>query len=112
MAAYNMSLKEAEDLLVAHVYTKDFGPKPTQAAAEQMVLDTITANLTHAGLGNNKTTWAATYNTLFRKTLTRDTSAWHTFALTNRRTNPAGDVLYDLATGTTKFVPTATVIKY
>ena len=112
MAAYNMSLKEAEDVLVALVYSVDFGPKPTKAAAEQMVLDTIKANLTHPGLGNDKTTWAATYNTLFRKTLTRDTSGWHMFGLTNRRTNAAGDVLYDLATGSTKLVPTSTVIKY
>lgn len=112
--AYNISLKEAEDVLIAHVIGKDFGPNATKAEAEQMALKAITDNLTHAALGNDKTTWAAKYDTLFRKTGERDTKLWHSFALGGRRTNKAGDVIYDAMTGTTKVgtVTSATIIKY
>jgi hypothetical protein len=96
--AYKISLKEAEEVLTAKVYGKDFGPKPTKAEAEQMVLDTIRTNLTHAGLGEDKTKWAGKYSTLMRKTLDRDTSHWHDIGIANRRTNAAGDIIYKLAT--------------
>ena len=39
------------------------------------VLDAITANLVHPGLGNDQTTWAATYDRLFMKTGLRDAEA-------------------------------------
>jgi hypothetical protein len=112
--AYKISLKEAEDLLTAHVYGKDFGPKNTKAEAEQMVLDEIKGKLTHPQLGEDKTKWAATYRTLFRKTGDRDTKGWHSVTPDNRRTNAAGDVIYDIVKGTSKIgvVKSSAVIKY
>jgi hypothetical protein len=112
--AYDISLKEAETLLNTHIVGKSFGPKSSKAAAEQLVLDEITAKLTHAGLGNDKTKWASIYDTLFRKTLTRDTSGWHTFALGARTVDAAGNITYEMANGTTKVgtVSSATIIKY
>jgi hypothetical protein len=112
--AYKISLKEAEGVLTKYVYGKDFGPKDTQAQAEQLVLDKIKSKLTHPKLGVDKTTWAATYDTLFRKTLVRDNKAWHSFALGKRSTNAAGDVIYQIDKGTTKIgvVKSATIIKY
>ncbi len=99
--ARDLSIKEAETVLTDHVIGKTFPAAGTQAQAEQKVLDKITSKLTHAGLGNDQTKWAAIYETLYRKTLTRDNNAWHTFALGGRVQNPAGEVDYTLNNGST-----------
>ena len=102
--AAKISVQEAEDVLQNHIVGKSFGPKPTSVQAEQMVLDAITANLTHAQLGNDKTKWLGKYSALQKKTLDRDTKGWHTFSSTNRREikNAKGKVIkviYDLVKG-------------
>ena len=99
--ARDLSIKEAETVLTDHVIGKTFPAAGTQAQAEQKVLDKITSKLTHTGLGNDQTKWAAIYETLYRKTLTRDNNAWHTFALGGRVQNPAGEVDYTLNNGST-----------
>jgi hypothetical protein len=113
--AYKISLKEAEDVLNAHVIGKDFGPKATEGEVEQEVLDTVTANLTHAGLGNDKTQWGAKYMMLDAKTLSeRDNKGGHTFGTTKRRSITAGKVTYTVTAGTNNVgsVSSASIIKY
>jgi hypothetical protein len=112
--AYDISLKEADDLLNAHVVGKTFGPKASEAEAKQAVLDTITSKLTHAGLGNDQSKWAATYETLYRKTLQRDSKGWHSFGLGGRATKATGEVTYDVNAGTTSVGSTASnqIVKY
>ena len=105
--AYDISLKEAEDVLTANVYGKTFGPKASEADAEQAVLDAITGKLTHAGLGSDQSKWAATYETLYRKTLERDNKGWHTFGLGGRATKATGEVTYTVNSGTTSVGSTA-----
>jgi hypothetical protein len=100
--AYKISLKEAETIINTKLVGNTFGPKPSQAEAEKLVLDAITANLTHAGLGNDKTKWASTYKTLYEKTLTRDTSGWHSMSTGARSVNAAGDITYTIAAGTSQ----------
>jgi hypothetical protein len=102
--AYQISCREAEDVLKNHVVGKSFGPKPTRSAVEQMVLDTITAKLSHSQLGNDKTKWLDKYWYLQQKTLDRDKKGWHTFNSTNRREvkDDKGKVIkvvYDLVRG-------------
>jgi hypothetical protein len=105
--AYKISLKEAEDVLKNHVVGKRFGPKPTEAAVKQMVLDTIRNNLTHPQLGNDKTKWGAKYKMLFAKSRIRDQKDWHTFDMYTNRVlvfqmikgkAKATKVTYDIAT--------------
>jgi hypothetical protein len=93
---------------------KTFGPKATKADAENLVLAEITSKLTHAALGNDKTKWAATYDTLFRKTGIRDTSGWHTVALDTRTVDAVGNVAYEVVKGTSQIGTEAssTIIKY
>ncbi|MEW6181712.1 MAG: hypothetical protein AB1500_00850 [Bacillota bacterium] len=112
--AYKISLKEAETVLKKYVVGKLFGPKNTEADVKQMILDRIQNKLTHPQLGNDKTKWAAKYDFLFRKTGDRDAKGWHTFKLGNRRTDKAGNVIYDIIKGTTKVnvVKSPAVIKY
>jgi len=117
--AYKISLKEADDVLTKHVVGKSFGPKPTKAAAEQMVLDKIKAKLTHPQLGSDKTKWAAKYTMLSAKTAIRDTKGWHTFGVANRTEikNKKGKlikVIYKVNKGTTKInkVTSAKLVKY
>ncbi len=112
--AYKISLKEAEDVLKAHVIGKTFGAKPTEADAKQMVLDTIAAKLTYPALSSDQTQWEAKYKTLFRKTLTRDNNSWHTFGINNRTVDKSGNVIYDIVTGSTNVgtVPSTTIITY
>jgi hypothetical protein len=91
-------------VLKNHVVGKSFGPKPTRSAVEQMVLDTITAKLSHSQLGNDKTKWLDKYWYLQQKTLDRDKKGWHTFNSTNRREvkDDKGKVIkvvYDLVRG-------------
>jgi hypothetical protein len=117
--AYKISLKEADEVLTKHVVGKRFGPKPTKAAVEQMVLDKIKAKLTHPQLGSDKTKWGAKYRMLFLKTLSRDTKGWHTFGLGNRteikdKKGKLIKVIYKVNKGTTKInkVTSAKLIKY
>jgi hypothetical protein len=111
--AYKISLKEAEDVLTTHVIGKMFGPKPTKAAAETMVLDTIKAKLTHPQLGNDKTKWKGKYDMLFRKTGDRDAKGWHFLPPDNRKV-VGGHIEYDIVKGTSKIgiVQSKDVIKY
>jgi hypothetical protein len=112
--AYSISLKEADTLLNAHIAGKSFGPKPTKAEAEALVLAEITAKLTHPGLGNDKTRWAGIYNTLFHKTLIRDTSGDHTMSLGARTVDGAGNVTYQVVKGTSRIPGSKStdIIKY
>jgi hypothetical protein len=112
--AYEISLKEAEDVLKAKVVGKTFGPKASEAEAKQAVLDTITGNLTHPGLGSDQTKWAATYETLYRKTLERDAKKWHSFGLGNRTVMPSGDISYKINAGSTSIgvTPSKDIVKY
>lgn len=112
--AYNISLKEADTLLNAHIAGKAFGPKPTKAGAEALVLAEITAKLTHLGLGNDKTRWAGIYSTLFNKTLVRDTSGDHTMSLGARTVDAAGNVTYEVIKGSSRIPGSKStdIIKY
>jgi hypothetical protein len=112
--AYRISLKEAETVIKKHLVGKTFGPKPTQAEAEQLVLDKITAKLSHAQLGNDKTQWADIYARLAAKTYTRDTNGWHTMGLGGMHADPHGNPVYTVIKGTSEIGshPTRTVIKY
>jgi len=112
--AYNISLKEADTLLNAHIAGKAFGPKPTKAEAEGLVPAEITAKLTHPGLGNDKTRWAGIYDTLFHKTLVRDTSNDHTMRVGTRTVDGAGNVTYEVEKGTSRIPGSAStdIIKY
>jgi hypothetical protein len=124
--AYKISLKEAEKVLRWYVVGRNFGPKPTQAAAEQMVLDRIQRRLTHNQLGTDKTQWGAKYRMLSLKTLGRDDKGWHSFDTGNRRevseykgtgaakVKVVTKVIYDIVKGTTRIgrVPSRRVIKY
>ena len=64
------------------------------------MLDAITANLVHPGLGNDQTTWAATYDRLFMKTGLRDAS-WHTFGVTGPPVVTATEIVHTVAAGST-----------
>ena len=112
--AYKISLKEADTIIRSKLDGQTFGPKASKAEAEGLVLGEITANLTHAGLGNDKTKWAGIYNTLFTKTRTRDTSGWHTIKLGARSVDGAGNVVYEVVAGTSQIGTKASnaVIKY
>lgn len=124
--AYKISLKEAESVLTRHIAGRNFGPKPTQAATEQMVLDRIQKKLTHPQLGNDKTQWGAKYRMLSLKTLDRDTKGWHNFSVGNRKevstfqvkgkakVKVVTKIIYVVNKGTTKIgvVPSSKVIKY
>ena len=112
--AYRISLKEADTIIKANIDGKAFGPKASKPEAEQLVLAEITAKLSHPQLGNDKTQWAAKYNTLFTKTLTRDTSAWHSISLGTRSVDAAGNVIYEVVKGTANIPGPApnSIIKY
>ena len=112
--AYEISLKEAEDVLKADVIGKTFGPKASEAEIKQVVLDTITGKLTHPGLGNDQAKWGATYETLYRKTLQRDSSKWHSFGLGDRTVMGSGDISYKINAGTTSIgtTPSKDIVKY
>ena len=112
--AYRISLKEADTILNTHIVGKTFGPKASKADAEGLVLAEITAKLNHPALGNDKTQWATKYNTLYSKTLIRDTSRWHTISLGSRSVDKAGNVIYEVVKGTSKIPgpPSSTIIKY
>lgn len=112
--ARDISIKEAETVLTDQVIGKTFPASGTQAQAEQRVLDKITSKITHAGLGNDQSLWAAKYETLYRKTLGRDNKAWHTFSLGNRKEIPPSQVDYDLTNGSTSVnvTPSANLIVY
>jgi hypothetical protein len=111
--AYKISLQEAEAVLKANVVGKAFGPAASASDAEKLVLKAIDDNLTHKALGSDKTKWSATYTTLYQKTLTRDTSAWHTMS-TGARTETAADVTYEIVKGTSQIGShsSASIIKY
>jgi len=112
--AHEISLKEAQSVLDTHIIGQKFGPKPAEADAQTMVLGTIKAKLVHPGLGNDKSKWAGTYQTLYNLTGQRDTKSWHSFGVANATLNPAGDVIIDVDAGTTKInvVDSKTLIKY
>jgi hypothetical protein len=114
--AYKISLKEAETVIKTNLVGKAFGPKASQADADSLVLAEITSKLTHAGLGNDKTKWAGIYNTLFTKTLTRDTSGWHSISKGARSVDGAGNVVYEIVKGTSQIGTgthlSNTIIKY
>ena len=80
--ARDISIQEAETILALHVIGTTFPAAATAAAAEQHVLDAITAGLDHPALGNDQTTWAATYDRLFMKSGLRDAGPWHRFGET------------------------------
>jgi hypothetical protein len=75
--AYKISLQEAESVLKENVVGKTFGPAASESDAKKLVLQAIDDKLTHKPLGSDKTKWADTYRTLFKKTLMRDNSRWH-----------------------------------
>jgi hypothetical protein len=113
--AYKISLKEAETIISTKLAGKTFGPKPSKVEAEKLVTDEITANLTHAGLRNDKTKWASIYRTLYQKTLSRDTSGWHSISLGARTVDAVtGDITYEVVKGTSQIGTHAsnTIIKY
>jgi hypothetical protein len=124
--AYKISLREAEKILRWYVVGRNFGPKPTQKAAEQMVLDRIQAKLIHPQLGTDKTQWDAKYRMLSLKTDQRDDKGWHNFDLGPKKlvseyqgtgkakVKVVTKVIYDIVKGTTKIgqVPPRQVIKY
>ena len=99
--ARDISIKEAETVLNDHIIGKTLASAGSKAEAEQKVLDEITTKLTHAGLGNDQTKWAAIYETLYRKTLQRDNKLWHTFGVTARTVNAAGEVTLEVGPGST-----------
>ena len=98
--ARDISIKEAETLLKDHVIGKTFPSAATATAAQKHVLDAITANLVHPGLGNDQTTWAATYDRLFMKTGLRD-AGWHTFGVTGPPVVTATEIVHTVAAGST-----------
>ena len=112
--AYRISLKEAEDVLNNNIVGKSFGPKASKTDAENLVLTEISGKLTHAGLGNDKTKWASTYDTLFTKTLVRDNSSWHSISMGARSVDGAGNVVYQIVKGGSQIGSHAsnTIIKY
>lgn len=112
--AYKISLKEAEDVLNNHIVGKSFGPKASKTDAQNLVLTEIGSKLTHAGLGNDKTKWASTYDTLFTKTLVRDNSGWHSISKGARSVDGAGNVVYEIVKGSSQIGSHAsnTIIKY
>ena len=75
--AYTISLKRAQYALTKGVVGKSVGPKPTKAAAEQMVLDTL-GRYIHTDTGNIKTKWEGHYKKLYKESLIRDDKNWHT----------------------------------
>src|SRR5262249_15789099 len=77
MEAYKISLQEAESVLKQNVVGKTFGPAASESDAENLALKAIDDNLNHKALGSDKTKWADTYRTLFKKTSMRDRSKWH-----------------------------------
>lgn len=99
--ARDISIKEAETLLTLHIIGKTFPAAPTAAAAQKHVLDAITANLVHPGLGNDQSTWAATYDRLFMKTGQRDANGWHTFGVTGPPVVTATEIVHTVAAGST-----------
>ena len=74
--AYQISLKEAERVLKAHVSGKTFGPAKKESAVQQLVLKTIKLNLKYPQLGNDKTKWGKKYEMLHWLTLIRDSKGW------------------------------------
>jgi len=112
--AYRISLKEADTIVNTNIVGKVFGPKASKADADGLVLAEITRALSHAGLGNDKTKWAGIYNTLFTKTLNRDSSGWHSISLGARSVDGAGNVSYNVVKGTSQIGTKAssTIIKY
>jgi hypothetical protein len=93
--ARDISLKEAEDVLVGHVVGQAFPAAATKPEAERHVLDRITAGLTHPGLGNDQARWGAIYRMLYEKTALRDRNGWHKFAQAYR-TEKDGEVTYQV----------------
>lgn len=117
--AFDISLKEAESVLLKHVEGKKFGPKASPAEIEQMVKDTIRSHLTHPQLGEDQTMWGAKYETLQKKSLNRDQKGWHTFWISNRKEvkdkkGTVTKITYDVTKGTTKInvVSSKEIIKY
>jgi hypothetical protein len=112
--AYKISLKEAETVIRKHLAGKTFGPKPTQAEAEQLVLDKLHAKLTHKELGTDKTQWGDIYARLSATTYTRDTNHWHDMDLTGMTADPDGNPIFIVSKGSSEIGshPTRTVVKY
>jgi hypothetical protein len=102
--AYKISLKEAEGVISTNLVGKAFGPKPTKAEAEGLVLAEITSKLTHAGLGNDQTKWAGKYSTLFYKSLERDKDppGWHSIVKGARSVDASGNVVYEIEKGSSQ----------
>jgi hypothetical protein len=99
--ARDISITEAENVLKDHVIGKTFPSAATATDAQKHVLDAITANLVHPGLGNDQTTWAATYDRLFLKTGLRDARSWHTFGVTGPPVVTATEIVHTVAAGST-----------
>ena len=64
------------------------------------MLDAITANLVHPGLGNDQSTWAATYDRLFMKTGARDRGS-HTFGVVGAPVVTRTEIVHTVGAGTT-----------
>ncbi|KQR17393.1 hypothetical protein [Cellulomonas sp. Leaf334] len=105
--ARDISIQEAETLLTLHVIGKTFPAAATATAAQQHVLDAITASLTHPGLGNDQSTWAATYDRLFMKTGVRDVKKWHNFGETGPPVVTATQIVHTVAAGSTSIGTTS-----
>ena len=99
--ARDISVAEAETVLKDHVVGKTFPSAATATAAQKHVLDAITANLVHPALGNDQTTWAATYDRLLAKTGQRDAKGWHTFGTTGPPAVSSTEIVHTVAAGTT-----------
>jgi hypothetical protein len=111
--AYRISLKDADDVVNAHIVGKSFGPAATSEQAEKLVRDTIASNLAHPQLGSDKSQWASKYFTLCEGTQTRDTSNWHGLGKGQRTEDPAG-ITYEIVKGNAQIPGPAsnTIIKY
>ena len=113
MEAYKISLQEAESVLKQNVVGKTFGPAASESDAEKLVLQAIDDKLNHKALGSDKTKWADTYRTLFKKTAIRDGSKWHNLSK-GARTETATDVTYEIVQGAAQVGshPSSSIIKY
>ena len=111
--ARDISLKEAEAVLDKHVIGTTFPAAATKQEAEQRVLDRITANLTHPGLGNDQSKWGEIYRMLYSKTEERDRKGWHKFSQAYRE-EANGEVTYTVVDVRTKIgeTPSAKLIAY
>ena len=105
--ACSISLREAETLLTLHVIGTTFPSAATAGAAQKHVLDAITANLVHPELGNDQSTWGATYDRLFMKTGLRDARKWHNFGETGPPSVTPSQIVHTVAAGSTSIGTTS-----